>query len=108
MRQDWEEFRRRDTVVVVIGPDPPGRFREYWEQNDIPFVGLPDAKASVLKRYGQEVDLFRLGRMPAQMIVDRKGILRYVHYGHDMKDIPSNREILDLLDGLQEEPPDAG
>jgi hypothetical protein len=38
--------------------------------------------------------------MPAQVIVDMGGIARFVHYGHDMTDIPSNAEILELLDGL--------
>jgi peroxiredoxin Q/BCP len=38
--------------------------------------------------------------MPAQMLVDKEGILRYVHYGHSMKDIPENSEILELIDNL--------
>ena len=42
--------------------------------------GLPDPKHSVLKRYGQEIKLFKLGRMPAQVIVDKQGQARYAHY----------------------------
>ncbi len=38
--------------------------------------------------------------MPAQVIVDKEGIARYVHYGHNMTDIPPNDEYLDLLDQL--------
>ena len=38
--------------------------------------------------------------MPAQVIVDRQGVARYVHYGHDMSDIPSNEELLAVLDAL--------
>ncbi len=102
MRLDFEEFEKRDTLVVAIGPEKAEAFRKYWEKNDLPFIGLPDEKHSVLKLYGQQVKLFKLGRMPAQMIVDRQGILRYVHYGHSMEDIPENRELLELLDGLQD------
>jgi peroxiredoxin Q/BCP len=59
--------------------------------------GLPDPAHTVLKLYGQEVKIFKLGRMPAQMLIDRSGTLRYVHYGHSMADIPPNEEILDLI-----------
>lgn len=102
LRLDFEEFEKRDTLVVAIGPEKAEAFRKYWEKNDLPFIGLPDEKHSVLKLYGQQVKLFKLGRMPAQMIVDRQGVLRYVHYGHSMEDIPENRELLELLDGLQD------
>ncbi|MGC9335845.1 MAG: hypothetical protein ACP5JJ_17000, partial [Anaerolineae bacterium] len=62
--------------------------------------GLPDPKHSVLKLYGQEVDLFKLGRMPAQVLIDKEGVARFVHYGHSMSDIPENKEILALGDDL--------
>ena len=68
------------------------------------FVGLPDPKHTVLKRYGQEVKLFKLGRMPAQVIVDKQGQARYVHYGHSMSDIPANDDLLDILDRLNQKP----
>jgi peroxiredoxin Q/BCP len=54
----------------------------------------------VLKLYGQEVNLFKLGRMPAQVLIDRQGVARYAHYGHGMDDIPPNAELLALLDEL--------
>jgi peroxiredoxin Q/BCP len=54
----------------------------------------------VLKRYGQELSLFKLGRMPAQLLIDKQGVVRFVHYGHSMADIPENEEILALLDEL--------
>lgn len=60
------------------------------EDNNLSFYGIPDEKQTVLNLYGQEVNLFKLGRMPAQMLIDKNGILRYVHYGHSMKDIPEN------------------
>jgi len=100
LHQDYEKFAEEDTIIVAIGPENADKFKEYWEENNIQFYGLPDEKGSVLKLYGQEVKIFKLGRMPAQMLVDKKGILRYVHYGHSMKDIPENSEILELIDNL--------
>jgi peroxiredoxin Q/BCP len=50
--------------------------------------------------YNQQVNLRKLGRMPALLVVDKDGIIRYEHYGDSMQDIPENSVILDLLDQL--------
>ena len=100
MRQDYEEFVARDTVIVVVGPDGPDVVKKYWKENDLPFIGVPDPRHTVLKLFGQEVKLFKFGRMPAQVIIDKNGTARYVHYGHEMSDIPPNEEIISLLDEL--------
>jgi len=42
---------------------------------------------------GQEVKIFKLGRMPAQMLIDKYGILKFVYYGTSMADIPDLGEI---------------
>jgi peroxiredoxin Q/BCP len=100
LRQDFAEFEKRQTVVLIVGPENDAAFVRYWQENGLPFVGLPDPTHSVLKLYGQEINLFKLGRMPAQVVVDKKGIARFVHYGDSMSDIPENREMLALLDAL--------
>ena len=100
LRQDHQEFVKRGAKVVVVGPEKADAFAAYFIKHDLPFIGLPDPKSSVLKLYGQEVNLFKLGRMPAQVIVDKAGMARFVHYGHSMSDIPENAEILALLDQL--------
>jgi peroxiredoxin len=102
LRLDYPKFRESETTVVVVGPEGADAFASYWQKNCLPFVGLPDPEHSVLKLYGQEIKLFKLGRMPAQVLVDRLGVARFVHYGHDMSDIPSNEEILGLIASLDE------
>ena len=100
LHQDYDSFMEKDTEIVAIGPENSEKFGEYWKENNLSFHGIPDPEHSVLKLYGQEVNLFKLGRMPAQMLVDKEGILRYVHFGHSMKDIPENKEIFELIDSL--------
>jgi peroxiredoxin len=100
LRLDNQEFVKRQTRVIVVGPEDARAFEAYWRAHDLPFTGLPDPKACVLKLYGQEVNLFKLGRMPAQVIIDKAGVVRFVHYGHSMADIPENSELLPLLDSL--------
>lgn len=106
LRRDYSEFEKRQTQIIVVGPEDAKAFEDYWRNHDLPFIGLPDPKASVLKLYGQEVNLFKLGRMPAQVIVDKTGVARFVHYGHAMSDIPENAEILELLDHISAHPLD--
>ena len=100
LRQDYEQFRGRQAEILVVGPENADAFRAYFKSNDLPFVGLPDPQHSVLKLYGQEVNLFKLGRMPAQVLVDKNGIVRFAHYGHSMSDIPENAELFALLDEM--------
>ena len=86
--------------IIAVGPDGPNAFRAYWENEKIPFTGLPDPTHVVAKRYKQQVNIFRLGRMPLVCIVDANGIIRYAHQGESMSDIPTNEILLDVIDQL--------
>ena len=97
LRQDHHLFEEQDAEILVVGPEDQDTFREYWKEHDLPFIGLPDPTHSVLKLYGQEVNLFKLGRMPAMVIADKRGVARFAHYGHSMSDIPKNKEVLMTL-----------
>jgi peroxiredoxin Q/BCP len=97
LRQDYQQFVKLDTEIIVAGPEKADAFRAYWTKESLPFIGLPDPEHHVLKLYGQEVKLFKLGRLPAQMLIDKSGNVRFVHYGHSMSDIPPNQEIIDLI-----------
>jgi peroxiredoxin len=105
LRQDYQEFIKRQTQIIVVGPEDAKAFKSYWREHDLPFIGLPDPKASVLRLFGQEVNLFKLGRMPAQVLIDTTGTARFVHYGHSMSDIPKNEEILSLIDEVNTSKP---
>ncbi len=97
LRRDFEKFEAVETTILVVGPENKSAFATYWQEHDLPFVGLPDPRHAVLKLFGQEIKLFKLGRMPAQVILDKEGIARYAHYGHSMSDIPKNKVLLEIL-----------
>lgn len=99
LRQEHDQLAELDIEIVVVGPETPDAFKKYWVKESLPFIGLPDPDHSVMKRYGQEVKLFKLGRMPAQMLIDKSGILKFVNYGHSMTDIPDSSEIKKALKG---------
>jgi peroxiredoxin Q/BCP len=83
-----------------VGPHPLAIFERYWRDERIPFVGLPDPDHKIALRYRQDVNLFKLGRMPLSCVVDANGYIRYAHYGRSMSDIPSNEELFQVIDEL--------
>ena len=103
LRRDYDQFIERDTAVLVLGPNSANRFDAYFGKHNLPFTGLPDPKYRVLKQYGQEIKLFKFGRMPAQVLVEKQGIARHVHYGNAMSDIRATKEILALIDELNQQ-----
>ena len=96
LRHDHEKFVALGVEIVVVGPEDARSFAAFWRGHALPFVGLPDPDNRVSDLYGQEVNLLKLGRMPAQMLIDQSGTVRLAHYGKSMSDIPRNDEILKL------------
>jgi len=103
LRQEYDEFAKRGAEIIAIGPESAQAFAAWWREHRMPFVGLADPDHSVSKLYGQQVKILKLGRMPAQLIVDKNGMIRYKHYGNSMSDIPENGDILAILDNLNRE-----
>lgn len=93
LRQNAGDLAKLDIEVLILGPENANSFRKYWRKESLPFIGLPDPDHSVMTLYGQEVKLFKLGRMPAQMLIDKSGILKFVYYGNSMADISELTEI---------------
>jgi peroxiredoxin len=103
LREDYDEFVKRSAEILVIGPEGPRRFKQVWEVERYPFVGFADYRHTVAGRYGQEVSLRKLGRMPALLVIDKQGIIRFAHFGDTMADISKNQDVLALLNQLNQE-----
>jgi len=76
-------------------------FAKSWQEKGFSFIGLPDDRKRVAKLYNQKVLITKLGRMPAMFVIDKKGFVRFAHYGSGMSDIPWNEDILNLLEKLR-------
>jgi peroxiredoxin Q/BCP len=100
LRRDYTKFTELETEIIVIGPEDNAAFEEYWRENDLPFIGLPDPDHSVANLYGQQVKLLQMGRMPAQVLIDKSGRIHYRHFGNSMADITDNNKVLSMLDEL--------
>jgi peroxiredoxin Q/BCP len=97
LRRDYEQFVEKQTEVVSIAPEDRETVRRYWRRERLPFVGLADPAHEVADRYGQQVRLLKLGRLPLQLIIDQKGSIRYRYDANSMSDIPDNAAILEEL-----------
>jgi peroxiredoxin len=103
LRQNYDEIIQMDGEVLVVGPENTSAFKEYWDSKDLPFIGLPDPDHKVANLFRQEVNLLKLGRMPAMMIIDKAGRIRYSHFGESMRDILSLDQVFSMLDELSKE-----
>jgi peroxiredoxin len=104
MEQDFKQFTDREAQIVVIAPHEREKVRAYWEKENISFIGIPDPDGKIGKRYGQEWNLMKLGRMPALFIIDQKGIIAFSQYANNMADIPENDKLLQILFSLRHPP----
>jgi len=100
MRDGYTEFTQRGTEILAVGPNDAPTFKQYWKDETIPYVGLPDPDHKVARMYRQEVNIMKLGRMPLVCVVDGNGRIRYAHYGASMSDIPDNKTLLNVIDKL--------
>ncbi len=103
LRRDYDKFVDKGVEILVIGPEDEEVFKYHWEKNNNPFIGIPDPDHQIADLYGQTVNLLKLGRMPAQVIIDKGGYIRYQHFGDLLRDITSNQYVLKVFDHLNEE-----
>lgn len=94
LRQDYNKFVNAETEIIAVGPEQQDKFAAYFDKEALPFRGIADPEHKIGDLYGQEVSLIKLGRMPAQFLIDKRGVICHVKYGASMKDIPDNQEIL--------------
>jgi peroxiredoxin len=102
LRQDYRKFVELQAEVIAIGPEDRESLADYWHREQLPFIGIPDPKHDIANLYSQEVKLLKFGRMPALIVVDKEGIIRYSHYAGSTSNIPPNDKIISLLDDINQ------
>jgi len=107
LRHDYQQFVSRNTEIIAIGPEKADAFKKWWDEHQMQFTGIADPKHIIADTYGQQVKLVKLGRMPASLLIDKSGQIRYAHFGESMSDIPENQEVLAIIDELNAEKPPA-
>ena len=103
LRQDYQKFVERNSEILTVGPEDADAFTKWWHDHQMPFIGIPDPKHDIAKLYKQEFKLYKGGRLPALTVIDREGRTRLMHFGNVPGDIPTDEQILALLDDLNKE-----
>jgi peroxiredoxin len=98
LRRDYEKFTSLGAEIIAVGPERDEEFRRFWDNEEMPFIGIADPEHRIADLYGQENRMLALGRMPALFIVDREGSIRFIHRAKAMWDIPKNRDVLQVLE----------
>jgi peroxiredoxin Q/BCP len=103
LRQEHQKFVSKEAELIAVGPEDARAFTDYWHKNSMNFIGIPDHEHVIADLYDQKVNPLKLGRMPALFVIDKAGRIRFANYGDSMSDIPTEQEILSLLDKLNKE-----
>ena len=100
MRDDWDEFATDDLVVVPISVDSTPTLKEFKAKYTLRSDFLSDFKREVARLYGVLIeDRFYSNR--AYFLIDKTGILRWVHVEENPSEKRTNAELLEQINALR-------
>lgn len=97
--RQYAEFERRGTQVTAISADPPENSVEMVGKLMVPFPLLSDPRGDLAKRYGLWNES-ESAAVPAIVVMDRSGEIRYLYTGTDFADRPGDDEVFTALDDV--------
>lgn len=100
MRDDIEKFTSKGARVVAIAPDTAAGVAKFVDNNPYPFSLLADEDHHVFDAYDVISTMMSIGQRPALFVVDRDGVVRFDSIGTQQWQIPSNDNVLAVLDKL--------
>ncbi|HEU4717315.1 MAG TPA: peroxiredoxin family protein [Bacteroidia bacterium] len=84
-QRESDHFKRKNVMVLAIGPDPQGVNKAMVEKMSLSFHVLSDDRQEVLSLYGIQFlepimgQKFEVGSpLPASILIDRKGVIRHI------------------------------
>jgi len=101
LHEEAGKFAAAGAQILITGPDPREKFAAYWAEKSLPFPCLPDPDHKVAKLFRQRWRLFSFGRMPSVVVLDKSGRIRARHDSRQMWDIPTNKEVLEVVSKLE-------
>jgi len=103
IRTNLRELEARHCATATIMAQKPDRMKAALEERDFPFPVLADADRNIVKAYGVYVranfESINIAR-PANFVLDREGVVRYMHIATVQTEYASFDEILSILETL--------
>ncbi len=101
LQEHLSEFRGLGAEVWAISStDPVDKLTTYAQVRGIKFPLLADSGLAVTKRYGVLNEARRNMAYPATLVIDRKGVVRYVRIDVDFTKRPPVTDLLAFLKKL--------
>ena len=85
---------------MAIAPDTAEGVAKFVAGNEYPFSLLPDADHVVFDSYDVISTMMSLGQRPALFVVDGEGTVRFDSIGTQQWQIPSNDNVLAVVESL--------
>jgi len=100
MRDDWDEFATDDLVVVPISVDSTPTLKEFKAKYTFRSDFLSDFRRDISRLYGVLLeDRFYSNR--AYFLIDKAGIVRWVHVEENPSEKRTNAELLEQVNALR-------
>ncbi len=97
LHQEKEKFAEKNTKIIVICPENEEKIKKFLAKEPIDLDFVADPTHALADRYNQQVKIFKLGRMPAQILINKDKKIVFEHFANGMKDIIENDEMLKKL-----------
>ena len=99
MRDDWDRFATYATVVIPISVDSTPTLKAYKQKYSFKSDFLSDFKREVARQYGVLLeDRFYANR--AYFLIDRSGVIRWVHVEDNPSERRTNAELLEQISAI--------
>lgn len=97
LQQDIEKFKAKGVKIIAVCPEKEDKVDAFIKKNNCTFDFLSDSDHKHADKYGQKVKLLKLGRMPAQILMDKDEKIIFSHFANNMKAIVENDEVLEKI-----------
>ncbi len=82
--------------IVAISADSALEINKTIRELGVRYPLLSDSSKRIIQRYGVLHPSEGIAR-PAIFIIDKRGVVRYVHVGGDFRDRPTARQVMQAL-----------
>jgi len=100
MRDDWDEFATDDLVVVPISVDSTPTLKEFKAKYTFRSDFLSDFRRDISRLYGVLLE-GRFYSNRAYFLIDKAGIIRWVHVEENPSEKRTNAELLEQVNALR-------
>lgn len=87
LAKNYPWFVEGDTEVIVVCPETAASAERRFKASSLPFPFICDPAHELAETYGQQRSWRAMGFLPAQFLICKRGIVRFVEYGRSTWDV---------------------